>query len=187
VTAPSLPAAFYLIAAAALAADQLVKWAVVGSLALGARVAVIPGFLSLTHARNPGAAFGLLPTATVGLIVAGVIIIAILLLYGRKVAACRPLWIGLALQVGGALGNLVDRVFRGPTLFHGRVVDFIDVQLTRTYTWPTFNVADICITVGAVLIGYCLLTGKADGDRRGPAETTDEPGSSGPQSASPSA
>ena len=173
-TAPPLPVAFYAIAAAALAADQLVKWIVVRALAVGARVVVVPRVLTLTHARNPGAAFGLLPSATVGLIVAGVIIIAILLMYGRKVAACRPLWIGLALQIGGALGNLVDRVFRGPDLFHGRVIDFIDVQITRAYTWPTFNVADICITVGAVLIGYCLLTGKADGDRRGAAEAADD-------------
>lgn len=164
-TPPPLPAAFYAIAAAAVAADQLVKWLVVGALAVGARVVVIPRLLTLTHSRNPGAAFGMLPTATVGLIVAGVLIIVILVLYGRKVAACRPLWVGLALQVGGAVGNLVDRVFRGPELLHGRVVDYIDVQITRTYTWPTFNIADICITVGAVLIGYCLVTGKAVGDK----------------------
>jgi len=165
VTPPPLPAAFYAIAAAAVAADQLVKWLVVGTLAVGARAVVIPRLLTLTHSRNPGAAFGMLPTATVGLIVAGVLIIVILVLYGRKVAACRPLWVGLALQVGGAVGNLVDRVFRGPELLHGRVVDYIDVQITRTYTWPTFNIADICITVGAVMIGYCLVTGKAEGGK----------------------
>jgi signal peptidase II len=175
VTAPPLPVAFYVIAATALGVDQLVKWLVVTSLAVGARVVVIPHLLTLTHARNPGAAFGLLPTATVGLIVAGVVIIGMLLLYGRRVAACRPLWIGLALQIGGALGNLIDRIFRGPELFHGRVVDFIDVHLTRTYTWPTFNVADICITVGAALIAYCLLTGKAEGEAREPAEPQPEP------------
>lgn len=163
---PSLPGAFYAIAAAAVVADQLVKWLVVGSLALGARVVIIPRLLTLTHSRNAGAAFGMLPTWTVGLIVAGVLIIVILVLYGRTVAGCRPLWVGLALQVGGAVGNLIDRVFRGPELLHGRVVDYIDVQITRTYTWPTFNIADICITVGAVLIAYCLVTGKAEGGKR---------------------
>jgi len=165
VTPPALPAAFYVIAAAAVVADQLVKWVVVSALAVGARVVVIPRLLTLTHSQNPGAAFGMLPRGTVLLIVAGVLIVGILVLYGRKVAACRPLWVGLALQVGGAIGNLIDRVFRGPELLHGRVVDYIDVQITRTYTWPTFNIADICITAGAVLIAYCLVTGKAEGGR----------------------
>jgi signal peptidase II len=171
VTPRRLPAAFYAIAAAALVADQVVKASVVRALPIGERVAVIPRFLTLTHSRNSGAAFGMLPTATVGLIVAGALIIVILLLYGRRVAACPPLWVGLALQVGGAMGNLLDRVFRGPELLHGRVVDFIDVQITRTYVWPTFNIADICITVGALLIGYCLLTGKAEGDKEKPDGT----------------
>jgi signal peptidase II len=155
-----LPAAFYAIAAAVLAADQAVKAIIISRVVPGTRLTVIPGFLSITHSRNPGAAFGMLPSATVGLIVAGVLIVAILLIYGRRVAACRPLWVGLALQVGGALGNLIDRIFRGPQLFQGRVVDFIDVQLTRTYTWPTFNIADIGITVGALLIAFCIITRK---------------------------
>jgi signal peptidase II len=102
----------------------------------------------------------MLPTATAGLVVAGLFIIVILLLYGRRVATCRPLWIGLALQVGGAAGNLIDRVFRGSTLLHGRVVDYIDVQLTRAYHWPTFNLADTAITAGAILIAYCIVTGR---------------------------
>jgi signal peptidase II len=156
----ALPLAFYLIVLASLAADQLVKTLLVSRVPLGARIAVIPRLLSVTHAQNPGAAFGMLPTATGALIVAGTVIIVILLLYGRRVVACRPLWVGLALQIGGAAGNMVDRVFRGPALFRGRVVDFIDVHLTPSFTWPTFNVADIAITVGAVLIAYCIVTGK---------------------------
>jgi len=160
VTSRPLPGAFYLIAVSALVADQLVKALIVRVLEVGQQVTVIPRVLTLTHSRNSGAAFGILPAATVGLIVAGVLIIVILVLYGRRVATCRPLWVGLALQIGGAAGNLLDRIFRGPELLHGRVVDFIDMHLTRTFVWPTFNVADIGITVGAVLIGYCLVTGK---------------------------
>ncbi len=156
----SLPLAFYLIALLTLAADQFVKSLLVGRMPLGARITVIPGFLSVTHAQNPGAAFGMLPTATGALIVAGTVVIVILLLYGRRVATCRPLWIGLALQIGGAAGNMIDRVFRGSALFRGQVVDFIDVHLTRTFTWPTFNIADIAIVGGAILIGYCIVTGK---------------------------
>ncbi len=156
----ALPLAFYLIVLASLAADQLVKTLLVSRMPLGARITVIPRLLSVTHARNPGAAFGILPTATGALIVAGTVIIVILLLYGRRVATCRPLWVGLALQVGGAAGNMVDRVFRGPALFRGRVVDFIDLHITRTFTWPTFNIADIAITAGAVLIAFCILAGK---------------------------
>jgi signal peptidase II len=127
---------------------------------LGSRLVVVPRFLYVTHTQNPGAAFGILPTATGALIVAGTLIIVILLLYGRRVATCRPLWVGLALQVGGAAGNMIDRIVRGPALFRGRVVDFIDVQITRSFTWPTFNIADIAITVGAILIAYCIVTGK---------------------------
>lgn len=157
-----LPPAFYLIAAAGLVVDQIVKWIVVRSLPVGERLVVVPHLLSFTHARNPGAAFGLLPTATVALIVAGVFIVVVLLAYGRRVAGHRALWIGLALQIGGALGNLFDRIFRGSTLLHGRVVDYIDVQITRNFAWPTFNIADICITAGAILVGYCLLRGRVD-------------------------
>jgi signal peptidase II len=103
----------------------------------------------------------MLPTATAGLIVAGLFIIIIFVLWGRAAASRRPLWTALALQVGGATGNLIDRMFRGPEFAHGRVVDFIDVQVTRTFIWPTFNLADIGITVGALLIGYCIVAGKA--------------------------
>ena len=168
---PSLTAAFYLIAVAVLAADQLVKSIVVSQLAPSSRLVVIPHLLYVTHSRNPGAAFGMLPTATVGLIVAGILIIAILALYGRRVAACRPLWVGLALQIGGAAGNMIDRMFRGPHLFHGRVVDFVDIQLTRTYIWPTFNIADMGITVGALLIAFCIITGRGtEAEGRGRAK-----------------
>lgn len=173
----SLPLAFYLIILVSLAADQLVKTVLVSRMSLGSRIEIVPRFLYLTHAQNPGAAFGMLPTATGALIVAGTVIIVILLLYGRRVATCPPLWIGLALQVGGAAGNMVDRVFRGPALFRGRVVDFIDVQITRSFAWPTFNIADIAITVGAVLIAYCIVTGRlaeAEGSDRGSDQETGE-------------
>ncbi len=165
---PPLTVAFYLIAAVVLAADQLVKSLVVSRVAPNSRLVVIPHCLYLTHSRNPGAAFGMLPTATAGLVLAGILIIAILVLYGRRVAACRPLWVGLALQIGGAAGNMIDRIFRGPQVFHGRVVDFIDVQLTRTFIWPTFNIADIGITVGALLIAFCIITGKGSDAEAGP-------------------
>jgi signal peptidase II len=173
----ALPLAFYLIILVSLAADQLVKALLVCRMPLGARIVLIPRFLSVTHAQNPGAAFGILPTATGALIVAGTAIIVILLLYGRRVASCRPLWVGLALQIGGAAGNIIDRVLRGPALFRGRVVDFIDVQITRTFSWPTFNIADIAITVGAVLIAYCIVTGKladAEGTGRQHGKRADE-------------
>ena len=169
----ALPVAFYLIALLTIAADQAAKVIVAGRMALGHRIPIIPGLLYLTHSENPGAAFGMLPSATGWLIVAGVVIIVILLVYGRRMAGCRPLWIGLAMQIGGAAGNLIDRIFRGESLFHGRVVDFIDVQITSSYTWPTFNIADIGITVGAVLIAYCIITGK-DGILGGVEQASDQ-------------
>lgn len=168
-----LPPTFYVIASAVLLVDQLVKALIVRSVALHERIEVIPHLLTITHNQNPGAAFGMLPKATGGLIVVGVLIIVILWLYGRRVAACVPLWVGLSLQVGGALGNMVDRVFRGPKLFQGCVVDFIDVRITASFTWPTFNVADIAITAGAFLIAYAIITGK-DIAREGAADTGEQ-------------
>lgn len=127
---------------ATLAADQATKLAAVHWLADGASRPVAGSWLRLTLARNPGGAFGLLPQSTVYLIAASAVIAVVLLLYARTALAhSRLLTTALALLLGGALGNLVDRVRLG------HVVDFIDLRV-----WPVFNIADIAITVGVALI-----------------------------------
>jgi signal peptidase II len=141
VTARRLP---LLTAAAVVAADQLTKWWAVSSLP-GNPIELIPGVLFLRYWTNSGAAFGLLRGAgsfiALGAIAAvGLIVLIVRELPGRLEA------LAMGLVLGGALGNLGDRLFRGPGLLDGRVVDFVDFRY-----FPAFNVADSAITVGAAL------------------------------------
>jgi len=136
------------LAAAILVADQLTKWAILSSLAAGERVR-ITGFFNLVLAYNKGAAFSFLAGAPgwqtplfVGVALLAIAVVSVLLVRspGRRMF-CG----GLALILGGALGNLVDR------LRFGQVVDFLDFHALGWH-WPAFNVADSAITVGAGLL-----------------------------------
>jgi signal peptidase II len=127
--------------------DQLSKLLVEHGLAEGQPVRVLGPVLSFTHQHNTGAAFGLFRSGSGALTIVAVVVIAVLLIWGRQVALSSPrLAAGIGVQLGGAVGNLFDR------LRHGYVTDFIDLHF-----WPVFNVADIGITVGAVLIVWALL------------------------------
>lgn len=132
------------VGAAVLLADQLVKWWVVSTLP-GKPIVVVDGFLQLRYVTNFGAAFSLLDGF--GSIVALVAIAAAVFIFlvARKVAR-RGEAVALGLVLGGALGNLTDRVFRGEGLLDGGVVDFVDFSF-----FPAFNLADSAITIGAAL------------------------------------
>lgn len=137
------------IASAVLALDQSSKWLALEKLILHEPMPLVP-FLDLTLVYNRGAAFGFLSTASgwqnlffIG--IALVAIVVILYLLRRMGAKDRLLAAALALILGGAIGNLIDR------LLYGYVVDFVDVYY-GAWHWPAFNVADSAITVGAVLI-----------------------------------
>ena len=151
--------AAWLAGAAAIAAvDQLAKeWALA---ALTTPVAVLPS-LNLILVHNPGAAFGLLAQAGGWqrwfFIVAGVAIGVFVAMWLRRCARSRRRWqaAALCLVLGGAAGNLWDRIVRGT------VVDFIDIYYGR-YHWPTFNVADSAITVGATILVLASFFGGAD-------------------------
>jgi len=137
------------IAAAVLALDQASKWLALESLILHQPVPLAP-LLNLTLVYNKGAAFGFLSTASgwQNLFFIGVALVAtvvILYLLRRMGTKDRFLAVALALILGGAIGNLIDR------LLYGHVVDFVDVYY-GAWHWPAFNVADSAITVGAVLI-----------------------------------
>jgi signal peptidase II len=131
--------------------DQLTKAIVRSALPLHSSVTVIPGLMDFTHVRNTGAAFGILnasdfpfKTVLIGLIAVGALIGV------GMYAASLPRYeimarVGLALIIGGAAGNLIDRVVAGS------VVDFVDVYW-RTYHFWAFNVADSAITVGATVM-----------------------------------
>jgi signal peptidase II len=135
------------VAAAAIAADQATKAIVSSSLALG-ESADVAGALSIHHVQNSGIAFGLFPTATLGVIVlTGVAVTWMLIFFARSGGRHPILPVALGLLLGGSLSNLVDRVRLG------HVTDFLDFRF-----WPAFNLADFFIVAGvAVLIGALLL------------------------------
>jgi signal peptidase II len=139
-----------LLAAALLLLDQGSKWLVAGSLRLGEVRSIVPGVFNLTHLQNRGAAFGLFadsgsPAVRALLIAFSVAALALVLyLLGRGVSSRWTGW-GLGLILGGALGNLVDR------LRAGSVVDFLDFHLGG-YHWPAFNLADSAVVLGALLL-----------------------------------
>jgi signal peptidase II len=153
---------WFVLAAALVIIDRLSKLAVLGAFAPGERLE-LTGFLNLVLVFNRGAAFSFLAGASgwqtllfgaIALIAALVVSWLILRTPGR-----RLLCTGLALILGGALGNLVDR------LLYGHVVDFVDLHAFGWH-WPAFNVADSGITVGAGLVlieGFLRQSGRAQG------------------------
>jgi signal peptidase II len=140
-------------AAVVFVLDQLTKLWVTSAMEPGDMVPVVDGFARLRYTQNSGAAFGIFPDAS-GIIsvLAMLIIIAILVAFVRLGHPGTLSVLAAGLVVGGALGNLTDR------LRLGSVVDFVDVygpQIQigdRIYTWPVFNVADSAITVGVILV-----------------------------------
>jgi signal peptidase II len=136
------------VTVAVVAVDQLTKWWAVHRLTDGP--IHIVGTLDLELSRNTGSAFSLFQGDSAVLVVVAVVLVAILAaLVWRSPSLGRAAVLGLIL--GGALGNLADRLFRGD---HGAVVDFVALHF-----WPTFNVADASITVGCVLLVISLLWG----------------------------
>ena len=131
-----------------LTLDQASKFYVDKYVALNDSIEVVKGILNVTHIRNTGAAFGLLsgiPPPLGSYFFISISILALMgILYFLKKIDGELLALGLSLIFGGALGNLIDRVRMGV------VIDFMDLYI-KSYHWPAFNVADTCITLGAVL------------------------------------
>jgi signal peptidase II len=127
---------------------------------------VLDGLLYLQLVRNPGAAFAMATGATwlLSLIAVGVVV-AIVKVAGRLRSAGWAVALGLVL--GGALGNLADRIFRSPGPLVGHVVDFLSLFAPDGEVWPVFNVADSAICVGGTLLVLLALTGRElDGTHR---------------------
>jgi signal peptidase II len=138
--------------AIALPLDQLTKLAILDRLTFADRITVIDGFFYLTHVRNPGSAFGLFagspePYRSIFFIgITGIAILMILSFYRRLAPGDRLSALALGLILGGAIGNLIDRIRLG------EVVDFLHFRLWGGYTWPDFNLADSFIVVGVALL-----------------------------------
>lgn len=137
-----------LIALAALAVDLYTKALAVSRLA-GNSFPVIDNILNFTYVENTGAAFGMLKDGNVFLIISTVIILAAVIVYLTiKKPKAKAVKIASALIIGGALGNLYDRIFRG------FVVDFIDI---RFINYPVFNIADCCVVCGAIIFAVWVI------------------------------
>jgi signal peptidase II len=129
--------------------DQLTKRTVAAGIAPGHEQSVLPG-IHLVHVRNTGVAFGFLSGGGVVVLACTLVALAVLLYYFFRHPARRGLWIPTGLLLGGAIGNLADR------LMHGSVTDFIKLP-----HWPAFNIADVAITVGVVALVIVLERGAA--------------------------
>lgn len=148
-------------AAVAVAADQITKAIALAALDDGRSRPVIDGVLHWTLQRNPGAAFGIFQRAPVLFTVLAIGIVVFILAIAPRVKDTLNA-VALGLVLGGALGNLGDRLFRPPGPFRGRVIDFIDFRV-----WPTFNLADVAVVVGAGLLAIASF--RADREAARPA------------------
>ncbi len=141
--------------------DQLGKLLVERNLSFGESISIVDGFLYITHARNPGAAFGLFASVPGDVrlvafaLVSIVAMVVIVAFFARLAPGDRIQSYGLSFVLAGALGNFIDRAMRG------EVIDFIHVRLWSGYPWPDFNIADICIVLGVASLMIDLLSREA--------------------------
>jgi len=158
------------VAVLVLAADITTKAVVVATLSDRAPIRLLGGFLTLIESRNPGAAFSIGPSDTILFTAIAVGVIAFIVRTARRIYSLA--WaIALGLLLGGATGNLTDRIFRAPGPFRGWVVDWIQVP-----HWPVFNLADSAIVCGGALMVLLAARGHRLDAEPQPAE---------PQSAEP--
>jgi signal peptidase II len=141
---------YLLVSFVVVVLDQWTKWLVEVHLAHHAAQPLVPGLLNLTHVRNTGVAFGLFASngMSASWVLTGLGLLAlsaVSVYFGYASPRDRGLLVALALVVGGAVGNLIDRISSGA------VTDFIDVYLGMHH-WPSFNVADAAISIGIVLM-----------------------------------
>jgi signal peptidase II len=163
--------AIYGTAALVLALDQLTKHLVVVNLAGRPPVDLVGSFVQLRYTTNSGGAFSLLTGAPLFFGIMAIVIVGGII-YASRRAQPLSMLVVLGLILGGALGNLTDRLFRGEGLLRGEVVDFVKVGI-----WPVFNLADSCVVVGGILLA--LLLGRAERDaEQAPADSS--PGSTDP-------
>jgi signal peptidase II len=154
-----------LIAAVVLVADIVTKVVAVAELEGRAPVELLGGLVYLQLIRNPGAAFSLATGYTWLLTIVAIAVVVVIVRVARRLRSTG--WaIALGLVLGGALGNLTDRIFRAPGPLQGHVVDVVSLFATDGRVWPVFNLADSSIVSGGVLLVLMALLGRElDGTR----------------------
>lgn len=142
---------FYIIALIVIIIDQITKVLIVSKMALYESIPVLGNFFFITSHRNRGAAWGILQEQMIFFYIITIVVVIGLIYYAHKEAKQMPIMkIGLAMILGGALGNFIDRLFRK------EVVDFLDVMIIN-YDFPIFNIADSALTIGVVIVFIALI------------------------------
>jgi signal peptidase II len=156
----------YAIGAVAFALDRITKVLVEWHLAGHPPIDLIPHVVRLAYTTNSGGAFGLFGSQPWLFFTATVVVCAVIVVASTRLSSL-PSAVGLGMVLGGAIGNLTDRILHGPGV-SGRVTDFIDFRI-----WPVFNLADSAIVIGALIV---VLGGMRARDRPGAGDGT--PGTS---------
>lgn len=145
------------VAVPVLLVDQFTKWLVQKHIPRYGQHVIIQGIFNLRHDTNDGAAFGLMPGQSLLLIIISIVALGFIVYYYRQFYESLWMKIALSFLVGGALGNFIDRIRVG------EVTDFIQFRLPG-FWWPTFNVADVAICIGAGLLMIYLFHHRGDYD-----------------------
>lgn len=146
---------YFLLILVLLIVDQITKAIVFQKIPFLSSQSIIPGFFNITHIHNRGAIFGFFSQSDsqflhIVLMLATLVALALVVYYFFMIPTAEKLTkISLSLILAGALGNLIDRVFRG------YVIDFLDLYVKKWH-WPSFNVADSCVTIGAFLLVFVV-------------------------------
>src|SRR6201991_1957497 len=163
------------IAVLVLAADIITKTVAVAQLENRAPLELLGGLVYLQLVRNPGAAFSLATGYTWVLTIVACAVVVVIIRVARRLRSTG--WaIALGLVLGGALGNLTDRIFRAPGPLQGHVVDIVSLLAPDGRVWPVFNMADSSIVCGGILLVLLALTGRELDGRRTSARRGAEDG-----------
>ena len=151
---------YYVLTLLVILLDQWTKWLIVKSMELGESIPVIENLLHITSHRNRGAAWGMLEGQFWLFYIITAIVVVAIIYFMQKEAKGKPLMkISLAVLLGGAIGNFIDRLFRG------EVVDFVQTFIF-SYRFPIFNIADAALTIGVILLFIAMFME----DRKGKKE-----------------
>lgn len=162
-----------------LGIDQLTKWWVESTMRLGEVTDVLPPVLRWHYILNPGAAFSIGTDYTWVFTIIMVAVCAFLIYLMLKVRSVS--WaVALGLVLGGAMGNLTDRLFREPSFGQGHVVDFIALP-----NFAIFNIADSCVVCGVILVCLLTLRGVGMDGQRTPSETKQDPAAEAAEGSGP--
>lgn len=144
---------YYGLAAFVIILDQWTKWLIVKNMEFGERISVWDPWFGILSHRNRGAAWGMLEGQMWLFSIVTIAVIGAIIYFYHKEAKGKPLFqVGLMLLLGGAVGNFIDRLFRG------EVVDFVDVLIPiMNYDFPIFNIADAALTIAVVVLMIGLI------------------------------